>query len=414
MMKKREFVTRVRRQLPSYLPEDIRSDVRLSEVRTTKTNDRKLYGLSIRRGGEAAAPTFYLDDLYHRYVMGEDPDDLIRMFAEEYLQLEKLRRVPLGMPPPDEDGCVTLLALRLLSRERNRDYLQNLPYLDVGNGLVLTCDFRAWDNSSGEWRMRITHDLLGELGLTEEELRTNNAARIHKSRSQEFYNVVYCAAMARDSIRQDDGQSMGGNMKGVAEYCIKYLKKYPKVRSTQSGRDSYELALNLLATCADPNDPEVKACIDGVNAKRGAKPGTKNFIDLGDYGPDRLLGRKVPAGEYIKDVDKRIAEQLKRSKDKSLTPNDMLKAKYEANRLKVEKLYLKTAVTPSEAVYPDRIAEKTKELWSDKRLMDTLVANQSEKEQARIMREHLALKTASAQPKTVQKEKQQDAPVAGK
>ena len=170
MMKKREFVTRVRRQLPSYLPEDIRSDVRLSEVRTTKTNDRKLYGLSIRRGGEAAAPTFYLDDLYHRYVMGEDPDDLIRMFAEEYLQLEKLRRVPLGMPPPDEDGCVTLLALRLLSRERNRDYLQNLPYLDVGNGLVLTCDFRAWDNSSGEWRMRITHDLLGELGLTEEEL----------------------------------------------------------------------------------------------------------------------------------------------------------------------------------------------------------------------------------------------------
>ena len=186
-------------------------------------------------------------------------------------------------------------------------------------------------------------------------------------------------------------------------------------RSTQSGRDSYELALNLLATCADPNDPEVKACIDGVNAKRGAKPGTKNFIDLGDYGPDRLLGRKVPAGEYMKDVDKRIAEQLKRSKDKSLAPDDALKAKYEAIRLKMEKLYLKTAVTPSKAVYPDRIAEKTKEMMFDRRLMDEMDTHQSEKEQERIMREHLAPKTASEpQPKTTQKEKQQNGPVAGK
>ncbi|MBR0311542.1 MAG: hypothetical protein IJQ98_04015, partial [Oscillospiraceae bacterium] len=98
----------------------------------------------------------------------------------------------------------------------------------------------------------------------------------------------------------------------------------------------------------------------------------------------------------------------------SLAPGDALKAKYEANRLKVEQLYLKTAVTPSKTVYPAQIAEKTKELWSDKRLMDTLVANQSEKEQARIMKEHLARETASVpQPKTTQKEKQQNGPVAG-
>lgn len=255
---------------------------------------------------------------------------------------------------------------------------------------------------------------LQRAGLTEKELVNNNAARIHKSRSQEFYNVVYCAAMARDSIRQDDGQSMGGYMKGVADHCIKYLKKYPKVRSTQSGRDSYELALNLLALSANPDDPDVRECIDKVNAARGAKPGTKNFIDLGDYGPDRLLGRKVPAGEYMKDVDKRIAEQLKRSKDKSLAPDDAIKAKYEAIRLKMEKLYLKTAVTPSKAVYPDRIAEKTKELMFDRRLMDEMDTHQSEKEQEQIMREHLARETASEpQPKTMQKEKQQNGPVAG-
>ena len=116
----------------------------------------------------------------------------------------------------------------------------------------------------------------------------------------------------------------------------------------------------------------------------------------------------------MKELNRRIAEQLKRSKDKSLTPNDMLKAKYEANRLKVEKLYLKTAVTPIKAVYPAQIAEKTKELLSDKQLMNSLVANQSEMEQARIMREHLASETASVpQPKTAQKEKQQNGPVAG-
>ena len=255
---------------------------------------------------------------------------------------------------------------------------------------------------------------LQRAGLTEQELRTNNDARIHQSRSTEFYNVVHCAALARDTIRDDEVETLGGHMKSVADACIKYLKKYPKVRFTQSGRDSYELALNLLALSADPGDPKVRECIDKVNAARGAKPGTKNFIDLGDYGPDRLLGRKVPAGEYMKDVDKRIAEQLKRSKDKSLTPNDMVKAKYEASRLKMEKLYLKTAATPSKAVYPDRIAEETKKLMFDRQLMDEMDVHQSEKEQEQIMREHLASKTASEpQPKTAQNEKRQNGPVAG-
>ena len=256
---------------------------------------------------------------------------------------------------------------------------------------------------------------LRRAGLTEQELINNNDARIQRSRSPEFHGVVNFAAMARDTICHYDSETLGEHMKGMVDACIKYLKKYPKVRSTQSGRDSYELALNLLALSADPGDPKVRECIEKVNAARGAKPGTKNFIDLGDYGPDRLLGRKVPAGEYMKDVDKRIAEQLKRSKDKSLTPNDMIKAKYEASRLKMERLYLKTAVTPSKTVYPDRIAEETKKLMFDRQLMDEMDAHQSEKEQEQIMREHLASETASVpQPKTTQKEKQQDAPVAGK
>ena len=256
---------------------------------------------------------------------------------------------------------------------------------------------------------------LQRAGLTEKELKNNAFERIQRSRSAEFSGFIQCAAMARDSICDNNGAWLSGHMKSVADACIQYLKKYPKVRSTQSGRDSYELALNLLALSADPDDPKVRECINTVNAARGAKPGTKNFIDLGDYGPDRLLGRKVPAGEYMKDVDKRIAEQLKRSKDKSLTPNDMIKAKYEASRLKMERLYLKTAATPSKTVYPDRIAEETKKLMFDRQLMDKMDAHQSEKEQEQIMREHLASETASVpQPKTTQKEKQQDAPVAGK
>jgi len=257
---------------------------------------------------------------------------------------------------------------------------------------------------------------LQRAGLTEQELRTNNDARIHQSRSTEFYNVVHCAALARDTMRDDDVETLGGHMKYMVDYCIRYLEKYPKVRSTQSGRDSYELALNLLALSADPGDPKVRECIDKVNAARGAKPGTKNFIDLGDYGPDRLLGRKVPAGEYMKDVDKRIAEQLKHSKDKSLAPDDALKAKYEAIRLKMEKLYLKTAVTPSKAVYPDRIAEKTKELMFDRRLMDEMDTHQSEKEQERIMKDYISPpKQLSPEAQlAAQSEKAQNGPAAGK
>ncbi|MBQ6621724.1 MAG: hypothetical protein IJH75_02720 [Mogibacterium sp.] len=170
MMKKKTFIQKVIREFPAYLPEDLREGIRIRETTATKMNDRRYHGIILEREGQRAAPMIYLDEMYEQYRKGDPFDALMYELAAVYVRGERMDKDHLMYPPENPDGTVTLIALRLLSIDRNRDYLKEGPYWEVGNGLALTCDIRAWDEVTGEWRMRITHEWMKTMGLKREEL----------------------------------------------------------------------------------------------------------------------------------------------------------------------------------------------------------------------------------------------------
>lgn len=212
---------------------------------------------------------------------------------------------------------------------------------------------------------------LSQFGLSADEVEKSNDVRLFGKRSTELTNVTNLVCLVRKQL-ETDGNFPGaaGTMKGMKEYCIRYLNKYPKVRSTQSGRDSYDAMLSLLATCANPDDPEVKACIDGINQKRGVagRRHAKDYIDLRSYGPDRLLGRKKGAADLLKETDKALVEKAKLAKQGDPA------ATAEVKRLQLRKLYLKASAAPNGAAYPEELDATVTKLAANAELNKALAA----------------------------------------
>lgn len=224
---------------------------------------------------------------------------------------------------------------------------------------------------------------LSQFGLSADEVKKSNDVRLFGKRSAELTNVTNLVCLVRKQL-EGDGNFAGvaGTMKGMKEYCIRYLNKYPKVRSTQSGRDSYDTMLSLLATCANPDDPEVKACIDGINQKRGVagRRHAKDFIDLSAYGPDRLLGRKKGAADLLKETDKALVEQAKLAKRGDEA------AKAQVKRLQLKKLYIKASAAPNSAAYPEELDKTVDALMANAQLNKALAdAAKDPKRQDQIM-----------------------------
>lgn len=164
----KEFIEIVKEELPDFLPEEVYKDLTIDDVEVSKMNDQKLHGLTFRPRGSDAAPTLYVDDLYERHQNGEDLGFLLIDLAERY---EAARNAPV---PPDIDinweKVRDNLSLRLLEKNRNIDFLSNMPYADVGNGLALIVDINMPGDMDGDWRIAVNHGVMEALKVDKETL----------------------------------------------------------------------------------------------------------------------------------------------------------------------------------------------------------------------------------------------------
>ncbi len=152
-------------------------DVIVKETEVVKANDRRMFGLNLREEGCIFGRSVYLDDLYFRYTDGEDLDMLMEEAAERCVD-------SMSVPPPPEfcihadifDDYKERLTVRLLSVKDNLCYLQDKPYIDVGNGLVLVAQINHDPSITSEWRLPVTDDLLDDLGCDKESLLTDALA----------------------------------------------------------------------------------------------------------------------------------------------------------------------------------------------------------------------------------------------
>jgi len=239
-------------------------------------------------------------------------------------------------------------------------------------------------------RMDCITAALRQAGMTDKELETRDSSRLVKSRSPEFGRVVdaltsMAAAISRNGADEPGLRKMIDGTDGLTERCIDYLNKYPKVRSTQSGRDSYDLVLNTLAVFGDPNDKRIKACLDGVNKTRGisGRVSNRDYVDLKNYGADRLTGKAKLGSDVLKDIDKELVAQAKLAKKRDAAARE---ANARLKHLQLKKLYLKALVAPNGVVDPKSLDAQTAELGRNTALNNALAAAAKDpKMQDRIM-----------------------------
>ncbi len=167
-MEVKEFIRIVKEELPDFLPDEIADNLIIDDVEVSKMNDQKLHGLTFRPKGSDAAPTLYVDDLYERHESGEDIGFLLVDLANRY---EAARHAPT---PPQVDLSWEMvrdnLTVRLLEKNRNFDFLSNMPYADVGNGLAMIVDINMPGDRDGDWRIAVNHGVMESLGVDKETL----------------------------------------------------------------------------------------------------------------------------------------------------------------------------------------------------------------------------------------------------
>lgn len=136
-----------------------------------RNNEMQRDALSIHFPQKLIDPVLYLSDFYRDYQKGKD----LKMVLQDILDTYQKSRDQSFLLQPDDlyhlDLVKDRLILRLTNRERNRDFLQTCPHREIVD-LLLTYRILTSRSEGGLATVSVTNELMGELGLVEEELFT--------------------------------------------------------------------------------------------------------------------------------------------------------------------------------------------------------------------------------------------------
>lgn len=152
---KEEFVSTCRSALRETGP----SDIEIEERRINKAQRGALNGILFRKEGLDCAPTFYVEDFYTTYKEGASVKDLSREAVEAAVRSMDLADM-FARESFSLIGDPERLRVRMMNKERNREYLKGIPCMDLGCGFVYIAEA-----ARGEYRAVITEELMKEYDM---------------------------------------------------------------------------------------------------------------------------------------------------------------------------------------------------------------------------------------------------------
>lgn len=162
-------------KLEQKMSADVKEGLTIEPIEMCKTNDVKLNGLKfnglINDEEKVICPVCYIDEMYSRYAMGENIDDLANEIVDI---LSRCVDVPADMDVANEnikfEDIRDNLYVRLLEKERNKGYLKDAVTKDVGGGLVYAVDLFISTPLGDEGRAVVTDSLVKTWGVSREEV----------------------------------------------------------------------------------------------------------------------------------------------------------------------------------------------------------------------------------------------------
>ena len=174
MTKKEQFFAEMKEALMRLKPEGME----ITFMRFDKQNRMGLHGCTLSMPDAAAAPTFYLEDLYEAYLNGTAVEDI----AEGVIEFAKENNravIPNGIDVVDYESARKHLGLMVIGAEENREYLETLVH-EVIEGLALV-PIVFIDDESSTGCIKIKKELLMAWEVTAQEVMEEakqNAARV--------------------------------------------------------------------------------------------------------------------------------------------------------------------------------------------------------------------------------------------
>ena len=159
--KKELFYEEMQRLITDKKPDDMEVDFRP----VTKQNRKNLHAVTLSKPGSAAAPTFYLEDLYQAYLDGTAPDDMAESLIRFALE-NNMQAPPGNIQIEDYESVRKNLGLIVIGEERNREYLSDLIYEKIEDLALLPIIFT--NDSYGTGNIKIKRTCLSLWNVSEE------------------------------------------------------------------------------------------------------------------------------------------------------------------------------------------------------------------------------------------------------
>lgn len=174
MTKKEQFFEEMKEALMELKPEEME----INFIKVDKQNRMGLHGCTLSMPDAAAAPTFYMEDLYEAYLNGTAIEDI----AEGVIKFAKENNravIPNGIDVVNYESVRKHLGLMVIGAEENKEYLSTLVH-EVVEGLALVpIVFINDENSIG--CIKIKKELLMAWEVTAQEVMEEakqNSARV--------------------------------------------------------------------------------------------------------------------------------------------------------------------------------------------------------------------------------------------
>lgn len=201
-----KFAERMRLQVAELLNVD-ESAVQIREVQ--KNNSIVLHALTVHEKGQTISPTIYLESFYERYLEGELFDNLASEAAILYNN-SKLEEFDIVSYVSDYEKCKHRIVCNLISTERNKDLLRDVPSVEVEDlSIVFRIIVQIPNREEGS--ILVKNDMLTRWGVEKEvlyEQAVTNTPNVCKPVILDMEEIMYevFGGTARDLFSLTDEQ----------------------------------------------------------------------------------------------------------------------------------------------------------------------------------------------------------------
>ena len=150
------------------LEEEMHDNISIGINEVLHNNGRMHKGISVHRKGYYAAPTVYLEAYYAEYLSGKSTEEIVMEIQELLCELDWSPKVDPEWIR-DYQSAKWRLIPRLISREKNRELLGNMPYRSWMDLAVIFCLLLRTDEKTS-MTMTVQNSHMREWQVTENEL----------------------------------------------------------------------------------------------------------------------------------------------------------------------------------------------------------------------------------------------------